>query len=341
MHHSQLIRRRRSRRNNRQGVVLLIVLVAIVVLGAALTQVARANARASIAVQRQQRALQQRWGMLTCQRAILPAGQGALLGSDLVAKQSAASRKKYPHQIADQVLLGGQKFGLLLADEDAKANLNTIYYLGGTTACEKALRDTIDLGDSRSIQLRPHRRSTSHFSAAISRESKSTLGLQQRGADQGGEDELADEIEPDYLPLALRSWGDVLDFDAVIQNAGDVRQIAKTTQNVTLWGTGRLNVWRASDDAIIAVCREVVQDGLARRIQQRVRTAPLSQIDLVLRQTVTNEEDRRKVGELLADSSQCASLWVEATDGQTRRQQLSVLISDETGLTRTIVFQFP
>ncbi|QDT08814.1 hypothetical protein [Planctomycetes bacterium K23_9] len=341
MHHSHLNRRQRVKRTNRQGVVLLIVLVAIVVLGAALTQVARANSRANIAVQRQQRALQQRWGMLTCQRAVLPAGQGAFLGSDFVAKQSAKLRQKYRHQIADQVELGGQKFDLLLADEDAKANLNAIYDLGGTSACEKAMRDTIDLGDSRSIQLRPQRRSLGEFDAAVSRAGSSRLGNQQSGSDQGDDDEAADEIEPGFLPPAFRSWGDVLDFDAVIQNAGDVRQIAKTTQNVTLWGTGRLNVWRASDDAIIAVCREVVQDGLARRIQQRVRTAPLSQIDLVLRQTVTNEEDRRKVSELLADSSQCASLWVEANDGQTRRQQLSVLISDETGLTRTIVFQFP
>ncbi|TWT82573.1 hypothetical protein CA13_40360 [Planctomycetes bacterium CA13] len=324
----------------RMGIVLLIVLAAIVLLGTALAEVSRSSSRARIAVLQRQRALQQTWGMLSCQRAILPAAEGLMLKSDAIAAEADGNRKAFPNFVSDQLRLGSQTFVLILADEDAKANLNVIYDLGGEAACQKTLRDLINLGDFRSVRLQPRRRSQNVETATDSQQKASRLGTD--GDEEG--DVAADEsvtLDPENLAPALVSWGDIFDFRAISSGAGDLRQLAAMTRGVTLWSSGRLNVWRASDEAIIAICRDVVQDGLARRIQQRIRGASLQQINILLGQTVTNEKDRQQLSRLLADSSQCASLWIEASDGNTRRQQLTIRMPDETGLQRTIGFEFP
>jgi len=330
---------RMNRRPARRGVVLLIVLVAIVLIAAALVEVSRASSQSQIASLRARDALQQRWGMISCERVVLPAAAGLLARSDESTKQALPAtaglrRPRMPAVLTDRVLLGGQSFDLILADEDAKADLNVIYDIGGRNGCEKVLGDTLALSEMRAVRLRPRRRSFDVRTAADSRGQPSQLGGPNAG-------EISVSPSADSLPPAFATWGEVFDFNRVNDLSGDLRHIAAATREVTLWGSGRLNVWRASDDAIVAVCREVVQDGLAKRIQQRIRSTSLSQIDLVLRQTVSNEQDRRRLADLLADDSRCSSLWIEGDDGVSRVQRLSIRRPEKTGWIRTTVFEFP
>lgn len=287
----------RRRKRLRDGVILLIVLMAIVVLTTTLASVARSNTQTQITVLQKQRRLQQRVAMTTTQRAVMSV---ARIGFGRQSAGAPAARA-----FGETISIGGVKLNLVIADEDAKVNLNALYDRADRLSCEQAIGDQVPLSAQRAIDLRPRRPSGS-------------------SADR-----------------AFASWGEIFDYPVLVQSEGDLRVLAEMTRELSLWGTGRLNVWRASEDSIVAVCRDVVQDGLAQRLAERVRTAKIRNIELLLRQIVSNEAHRRELNARLSDSSSTVSLWIEATDSFTRRQQLSVETSDETGLRKTIRFEFP
>lgn len=311
---------------NRRGVLLLIVLVALIVVSSALVQVAATTSR----LQRQRVAsaasMQRRWAVLSCERAVLPAARSILAGND---SQIA---------VADTIVVGGQALRLIVADEDAKVNLNAIHDGDGPDEIESAIRDLIPLGDVPAIKTRPRRRSQADATAADARVAPSRLNPNMNDDFDDDFDDAAIDLE---MPPALVTWGDVFDYPTLMRTSGDLRQLAVLSQNITLWGSGRLNVWRAQDDSIVAVCRGVVQDGLARRIVSRLRESSLREIDLVLQQTVTNANDRRLLSERLADASDAYSVWIEAGDANQRVQQFTVTARKRNGRAESTTFSFP
>lgn len=330
-----------------RGVVLLIVLLAIVVVTATLAQVAQTTSQVQISVLESSRELQQRWGMTTCHRAILPSTLGVLKQLQQVSQQTKTRdqrRQAAPDSVADQVVLGDLTFNLLCADEDAKLNLNALYHLGSIAACERTISEVLPLKANRLISLRPRIRSLSEQTAADSRSRSSRLAGEDSDQDELGEETTDKDDFEDFLgygnPSAFKSWGEVFDLARFPESGLDVRDVAEMTSTMTLWGSQRLNVWRASDDEIIAICRPIVQDGVARRIAERLRKTSLSQIKLVLSQTVTNPRDREELGQVLADTSQCASLWIESGRGRDRRQRLSIQTLDESGFLISHGFEF-
>jgi len=139
---------------------------------------------------------------------------------------------------------------------------------------------------------------------------------------------------------AFRSWGEVFDLLQVNRLAGDDRQLAKMTRHLALFGTGRLNVFRATDETVLAVCKSVVQDGLAKRVLDKIRETSLGEIDLILTQTVTNPDERKSLRALLGTSSSSYSLWIETMSRNARKQRYAVRYSDENGLVQTLEFSF-
>lgn len=319
-----------SRPRSRCGFVLLVVLAAIIVVGLALTSTARRGLNATISAIEAQKSLQRRWGMTSCQRAILPAAQSLFDVSDRTTRRQRGKKTAFPAVLEDRVMLGDQTFDLLVADEDAKANLNAIYDASDIQTCERALSRLTGPLESRSVQLTPERASTNQQSAKKSRASASKL-----------EDPNSEiDSSPDSIAPAFRSWGEVFDLVQLHRLAGDDRQLAKMTRQLSLFGTGRLNVFRAKDETILAVCSAVVREGLAQRVLSKVRETSLGEVRLVLDQTVTNEIDRRDLQKLLGDSSNSFSIWIEVSSKSVRQQRLAIQAPNEIGITQTTEFSF-
>ena len=316
--------------SKKRGFVLLMVLVAILVVGVAMTATARRSLLASLAAIDSQRAMQRRWGMVSCQRTLLPAAPGLFEASDLKTQRQRGKQLAFPAIIEDRIVLGGQMFDLLLADEDAKANLNAIYDAGGERDCQRALNRLTGAMESRTVRLRPVRESNSKLTAKRSAANASQLG---------GEESETNIAPISFLP-AFRSWGEVFDLVQVNQMAGEDRQLAKMTRRISLFGTGRLNVFRASDETVLAVCNAVVQDGLAKRLLSKIRETTLGEIGLILERSVTNAEDKKGLQALLSASSSSFSIWIEATDRNSRQQRLAIQALNETGSVETTEFSF-
>src|SRR5690349_6208254 len=102
-------------------------LVLIAITGLLLAGLARRSMQLALDAAEAQQELQRRWGGITCQRYAFKHAD-RLLSEPAVAidDQNALppTRLKYA---SFQLELGGVRFDLLLADENAKANLNTIY----------------------------------------------------------------------------------------------------------------------------------------------------------------------------------------------------------------------
>jgi type II secretory pathway component PulK len=318
----------------KRGFMLVMVLVALLIVGAAFASVARQTLsmhRASIDAHL---SLQQRWGLFSCQRSILPATDGILQSLAIRIEPTRGKRQAFPSYAEDRVVLGGQVFALIVADEDAKANLNSLFELGGARACVQTLGALLGPHDSKLTQLVPARGSDSEATAK-----RSQLGP---GGLSGGNDDSESRAEPwrTAEQPAFRSWGEVFDLSRVRLLAGDDRYVANLTRRITLFGTGRLNVFRADDDTILATCKAKVSDGLAKRVLEKLRESSLLETNLILEQTVTNAKDRLALQQILSSSSRSFSLWVEASSPRSRIQRLAIMAPNEFGLVETQEFAF-
>ncbi|MEM6978708.1 MAG: hypothetical protein AAF539_03505 [Planctomycetota bacterium] len=327
------------------GVLLLIVMVALILLATSLIQIATTTSRMQRMALAAEFQLQQRWGCLSCETAILPVAELIFDQSDASSNRSFGTRQARPHQITGQIQLENHSFALILADESAKADLNRIYDLDGQSEVRQTLSDVAGLNLLAPVDLRPSRGSLNDETAADARRRGSRFGLDDPSdADPSGSDNPS-EAESVRSAIArapaFASWGDVIDL-AQLQNQGSrVRMLAQWTQHVTLFGGAKLNVWRASDETIVATARSVVQSGLARRIVDRMGTSTLSDIELILQQTVTNASNRNQLIERLGNQSDSFSLWSESSGPVGRAQRWTVRsLNTSTGEATWRTFEF-
>ena len=308
------------------------VLVAIIVVGVAMTATARRSLEASLSAIEAQNSMQRRWGMVSCQRTVLPGAASLFEVNDLKIRKQRGKQIPFPAVLEDRVILGGQTFDLLIADEDAKANLNAIYDAGGRRECEQALKRLTGPFESRTVRLMPVRESNSKRTAKRSASRESELA--------GKEERKESKTSVENNWPALRSWGEVFDLVQVHRLAGEDRQLAKMTRNLSLYGSGRLNVFRAGDETVQSVCTAVVQEGLSKRILSKIRDTSLGDVSLILESAVTNAEDRSALKALLSASSNSFSLWIEASDKSSRQQRFAVQALNENGIVQTTEFSF-
>ena len=127
------------------GYVLLLTLFLLVIAAVAMVGVVRASMGRALAAVDAQRELQQRWGTLTLTQTLLPRAPGVI--------DAAEQRVGRPLPSVDATVdLGGERFDLTFADEQAKANVNALYADGKRPAAERAARDA---AGNLAVRLRP------------------------------------------------------------------------------------------------------------------------------------------------------------------------------------------
>ncbi len=120
-----------SRKHN-DGFVLLLVLLVLTISGVTLAIASRRVARQTIAATQAQRDCQVHWGTLSCRAACLPATERFLRAVEIEQERPVV-------EVRRAVDLGGMRFNLLIADEQAKANMNLLADRGGAEAVALAL----------------------------------------------------------------------------------------------------------------------------------------------------------------------------------------------------------
>ena len=297
----------------RRGYVLLVVIAVSLVTVTVLSKLATSALQKTLEAADAEVSLQKRWGTFTLERAVISGAQKRFEFEEERARQRGTLPP--PTTIRDAITMGGVTYDLLLGDEDAKLNLNTVYHHAGREKTQSAIESVLGVGGRASIRLIP----------AVKPQSLS------REQVQSTRDNEAEETIPPPPPKAFRSWGEVFDLNRLQQQTGP-KALPNATVGLTCWGNGQLNLTRATDPAILAVIDTVMQDAGAKRILKRFRQNPTIPTEVLILTEVSNRRNQEQLKALLSESSNNFSVWINASTKMGKDYQIfSVTERDPEG----------
>ena len=267
----------------RRGYILLTVLLLLALAAVATAAVCRVTLRRATDATAAADELQRRWGMLSCRRALLTDAENVLAAAETPGGPAVTR----VHLAFD---LGRDHFDVDLCDEQSKNSVNEIYGRLGRDNAERLLKQLT----GGAVRLRP-------AVAETVRRSKAT--------DSAGVD---DEI-PTRPPAVFGSWAEVVPVagwgDLVPSRAGSPANFA------TLWGDGRLNILRASEPALAAVCSPVLSPEQIGQLRLIARTrGERMTVGAMLDAVHATTADGFTLTDRLTTVSTTHSIWIEARD---------------------------
>lgn len=284
----------KSRRKPASGYVLMTVIAVSILIITCLSMLARQSLRMGLQAADAERLLQKRWGTLTLQKVML-ANADRIFSIRDQQRSLQAPNTPPPPVLRSKFVLGEVTFDVLLADEDAKLPLNTLYHHAGLKKTEEKISQVAG----------PTARLATRLAPVVA---PMQLAREKRRASIT--DDVPEETD-EYVPDAFRSWGEVFDLTSLNQTTNHAALQTNTTK-LTCWGSGQLNLRRASDNSILALTSVVVQDGKARRILQRYRSNPTATLAILLQSEVSDQQERRQLQSILSETSTNFSIWIDA-----------------------------
>lgn len=317
----------RRRPCSQPGFVLLLTLVVLALAAVVMVDVSRRGVEHAAAAAEAGHDLQRRWGVASARAAVLPR-------VDAILDDERRRRGEPVAELAVALDLGEQRFGLVVADEQAKVNLNAVYREHGLDAATRAVAAAVGSAPGSPIaDLKPDPRSG-------------------RGGGPAIAGTIAEEI-PGMLPGAAAvvpfgSWSQVFRDpapDALLRTDEDRR---RPVASVTCWGDGRLNLMRASRDAIASRAGRLLSSGdIDRLIEGRDQlfraesgpddrsdeqtdpgstaspaTPPEASLLAVLDLT---DRQREALGDIFTEESHCRSLTMLIEHEGRRYRELAIL----------------
>jgi hypothetical protein len=266
-------------RSRRPAFVLVMVLALLAISALSLAGLARRSLDATEQAASAQAELQRRWGVLSAMGVYMAASE-SLLESEAVKLGSQGQGWPFPASVSGEFVLKDLQFSVLVADEDAKVNLNAIYRRGpdGKSQLASAVEQLAG-GDGPPVLIRP-------VIADDSRQTAKTFG----------------------------SWGQIFDFQEIASPTETASGLLDRTHEITLWGRGCLNVRRASDQAIRALCADKVSPDVISKLLSLRRESGIKGLDDLLNKMAPRLEDRAALERLLTDRSSQHSIWIVVRD---------------------------
>jgi hypothetical protein len=255
------------------------VLVLLAVAAISLAGVARRSLQSADEAATAQADLQRRWGVLSALRFYVPAAETLLEGE---AKKSSAQAQGWPlpASISGDFVLHGLQFTVWLADEDAKVNLNAVFHQGPDGANQvAAVVGQLAGADAAALQVRP---------------------MAEDGTRQDSR--------------VFRSWGEVFDLAQDTAPGDAACRLRDQTREITCWGSGRLNIRRASDQAVRLVCQDKLSPDVLGKLLSLRREPGIKDLDDLLSRLALRIEDRALLERRLTDRSTRHSLWILVRD---------------------------
>lgn len=298
----------KSRSHSQHGFVLLLTLIILALVAVVMVDVSRRSVGHAAAAIEAERDLQRRWGAASAREAVMPR-------IVTILSEEQERRGEPVTELAVSLELGGQGFDLVVADEQAKANLNDLYRERGLDALTRVASETVGV-DVQGLRV------------ALSPDSRFTRGT--------GSDPESDT--PD-VP-AFESWSQVFG-----QTPPDVllrvdEEGWRPVADLTCWGDGRLNINRASRQAI------AIHAGDLLSTRDRNRLIELRQAQIDAAADVSLEPESKSEPQSDSDAEQGNNLkaflleTMDFTDRQreafdeswvdeSRSQSLAILVDDD------------
>lgn len=259
-------------------------LVLITIAAITLAGISRKSLQLALQASTAQEDLQRRWGRLSSERLLLENSETILENTATSLTPDMKPRWPLPNLVTTKYVLGGLTFHVQIADEDAKVNLNTVF-----KRSPKKLNQLV----SRAMILGEASRITKQIQMPILARSRK-------------------------VKTPFQSWGQVFRFDEGQGMNDNPTQLRQATSAITCWGTGRLNLQRASDKTILLLAehdsvkkrQEKLPPQLIRELIAKRREASYESLDGLLEQIELKGTQKSTIRQLFTDQSQCHSLWM-------------------------------
>ena len=261
------------------------VLVLITVTTLSVAGFARKSLELATIVADAQEDLQRRWATKSCQRLVLKNAE-SVLESRATSIPESSHPWPMPAAITLEFQLGGLQFDLDLTDEEAKVSLNAL-----------AMQDTD-----------PYSR-LSWLSGA------SGLMNSIRWPKKDVESKRR---------VAFLTWEQVFDLSQESNSQEAFARLKANTTEMTCWGSGKLNLRRASDLSVRVLCVGAASEEGVQRLLAERRTAHAETLDEMLNRISIKPGDKFALKRFLTTESKCHALWL--TVRSHRRSWMSLTI---------------
>lgn len=262
-----------NNRSHRRGYVLVLTLGLITLAAISLAGLARYSLGLASSAQDAAEQLQRRWGLLSACHVFME-GAAEILDERVPPKEAATPPWPKPAIVSASFNLGGQRFTITIADEDAKANLNTIY-AENPKQFSTVVRRLNQAPGSFPVQLVPDKDNR----------------------------------------RAFLSWGHVFNLGAVSSVGQASTALSGIRGYMTCWGTGRLNLRRASDASIYEIASLILSTKNAGELVSLRKTWGGQNVEELLAQLELRRTEQTAAAQLFSAESRDYSLWVEVENG--------------------------
>lgn len=292
----------------RPGFLLVTVLFCLLIAGLTLVSLSqRSIALTTEAAMRSDR-LQRKWAIQSVQQSLLPRAGGLFAARDEQLAE-ADTALPYPSAMTASVVVGERPVQIILADEGARLNLNTVHSLGSTMT-NQVLRKVCVSQLQAVIRLRP---------------------LESKPQTQ-------QEKEDGAIPRVFGGWAQVFDLSAVQAGGGDLSALFN---NITCWGPGRLNVRRVDRKTAIQFCAEMTSSSSARKILEAWWHDPRLSLPRVIESKGgLSDEEVAQMKQLLVDRSSSYSMTIACRSSHSTTIRFAVVETDDEGALRSIEFNY-
>ncbi len=324
----------------RDGYILLMVMVLLIVMATVLTTIATRSLQTSQEAIVSATQFQQRVGIASCQAAFLPNANSIFNKLDDLERTSRSRRREPRHIIAESVILGDQRFDLVLADENAKVNLNTMYHKIGKAKTNQQLRSQLSINEFRALRLTPA------VGANVDNSARSKASESKSKAKSGSNAQTSDSdllaatpVESAILP-AFRSWGEVFAFERLAEQTPAKQMRLDFTNSMTLWGSGQVNINHASEQTVRTVAELVISPPEAKKLVGKMMKSDSVDIQTTLELETIKPSEKKALSSLLGKYSYAYSLFVDVVTLQGRSRKLFVESVDINGAPQLSEFVF-
>lgn len=281
-------------KKQRDGYLLLMVLVMLTIASLLTAGVARRSMGQAVICAQMQSKLQRQWGSVACRHAILDRAEILLRKQE---QQAEGDVQPLP-RIQRTLQLGDIEFELLLSDEQSKLNLNWVFTEKQIQGVDRVLYQTVGrLSTYLVAEPTPH-------PAALPSVT---------------------------FPPAFSSWGQVFSYEES-RVPGSTSQlplsIANSTDEITCWGDGHLNLHRASTTTLRKLCCLAVNPEAAKQILEARAKNPHLNVKKLLKKVDLNRKEKRELQHCLGDRSTCHSLWIIMREGFQQEVRLDIKQTD-------------
>lgn len=270
-------------RRKRRGFVLLMVLVVLALAGSLLGICARRTSDRALAAGLSARDLQRRWGVRSLQAACLGRAE-AILSAPAADGRPAPPAPAAPAAVRRSITLGDAAFDLVIADEQAKANVNRIASLRDAGGLRSSLSALSAGRWVLQVLLRPVEQKTGEIRSPPLQ----YASLEQVFAAASPADLLG--VPPDQEGPAAR---------------------------VTCWGNGKVHFRRAETAVLREMLADVLSEYQVHRLSVLRDEMPEAGLSEILGRLELDATRLAAVQERVTESSSCHSLWIVAR-GRTR-----------------------